>query len=86
MKSSLPGFEDQYLSRRRTEGGGYAAAFHVTNLTLFSQHLLDRFELSASIYNIFGKKYSDPVSKDLTPIDRVQQDGRNYRLKLTYAF
>ena len=78
--------EDQYLSRRKTEGGDYAAAFHVTNLTLFSQHVLDRFELSASIYNIFDKKYSDPVSKDLTPIDRVQQDGRNYRLKLTYAF
>ena len=78
--------EDQYVSRRRTEGGAYAGAFHVANVTLFSQHILDRFELSASAYNIFNKKYSDPVSKDLTPIDRVSQDGRNYRLKLTYAF
>ncbi len=78
--------EDQYLGRRKIEGGGYAGAFHVANLTLFSQQVLDWIELSASIYNIFDKKYSDPVSKDLTPIDRVQQNGRNYRLKLTYAF
>jgi hypothetical protein len=34
-----------------------------------------------------NKKYSDPVSfADLDPLDTIQQDGRTYRLKLTYAF
>jgi hypothetical protein len=34
-----------------------------------------------------NKKYDDPVDAiSLAPLDRVQQDGRTYRLKLTYAF
>lgn len=81
----LAGIEEQYLSRRRTLAGNYAEGFYLTNLTFSSRNPINRLEVSASIYNLLDKKYSDPVSADL-PLDTVQQNGRNYRLKLTYAF
>jgi outer membrane receptor for ferrienterochelin and colicins len=81
------GFEEQYMSRRRTEAGNYTPGFYLSNFTLFTRNLLNRFEASASVYNLMNKKYNDPVSfADLNPLDTVQQDGRTYRLKLTYAF
>jgi iron complex outermembrane receptor protein len=79
------GVEEQYMSRRRSLAGDYADGFYITNLTLFTQNIINRFELSASVYNLFGKKYGDPVSADLVQ-NILQQDGRTYRLKLTYAF
>lgn len=81
------GFEEQYMSRRRTEAGNYTPGVYLANFTLFTRNLLNRFEVSASVYNLVNKKYSDPVSfADLNPLDTVRQDGRTYRLKLTYAF
>ena len=85
-KKVFAGIEEQYTSRRRTEGGSYTRDFYITNLTLFSQNLINRLDLSASVYNLLGQKYSDPVSADLLPLDTVRQDGRNYRLKATYLF
>jgi iron complex outermembrane receptor protein len=85
-KKVFAGIEEQYTSRRRTEGGSYTRDFYITNLTLFTQNLINRLELSASAYNLLDKKYSDPVSADLLPLDTVRQDGRNYRLKATYLF
>lgn len=78
--------EERYMSRRRTEGGNNTQDFFITNLTLFTQNLMRRLELSASVYNLFGKQYSDPVSLDLLPLDTVRQDGRSYRVKATYLF
>jgi len=80
------GIEEQYTSKRKTVAGDYTRDFYITNLTLYSQRLRKGLDLSASIYNLFDTKYGDPVSTDLLPLDTVQQDGRLYRLKLTYAF
>lgn len=80
------GIEEQYMSRRTTEAGEKTSEFYITNLTLFSQNLLPRLELSATLYNLFDTNYSDPVSTDLNPIDVVGQDGRTFRVKLTYKF
>ena len=79
--------EEQYTSTRRTEARSSAQAFYLTNLTLSVRNLPSRFEASASVYNVMNKKYADPVSyADLNPLDTVEQDGRTYRVKLTYAF
>jgi iron complex outermembrane receptor protein len=87
MKDKLSvGIEEQYMSRRRTVAGKYEPEFFITNVTFFTRQLQDRLEVSMSIYNLFDKQYGDPVSADLKPLDTVQQDGRNYRVKLTYAF
>jgi len=81
------GIEEQYMSRRILDTGGYASSFFITNVTLFSQNLLPRLEASVSVYNLFDKEYGDPVSfQDFSPLKMVQQDGRSYRFKLTYAF
>lgn len=82
----LVGVEEQVMSRRRTVNGSTAGGFAVTNLTVFSREVLDRLEVSASVYNLFDKEYGDPVSADLSPLDTVPQDGRNYRVKLVYSF
>jgi iron complex outermembrane receptor protein len=81
----LLGIEEQYTSKRltrsREETGGYA----VTNLTLFSQRLVEGLEASASVYNLFDKKFSDTASFAHTP-DTIEQDGRIFRVKITYIF
>ena len=79
------GLEEQYMDRRKLEAGGYAPAFAVTNLTLFSQHIVQRLEASLSVYNLFDKEHGDPVSLDFVQ-PTILQDGRSYRFKLTYAF
>lgn len=79
------GLEEQYTSSRKTiyrdEIGGYA----VTNLTLFSHHLVKGLEASASVYNLFDKKYADPVSGAFRQ-KTIEQDGQLFRFKLTYLF
>ena len=42
-------------------------------------------EISASVYNLFDTTYFDPGS-DHHVQDMLQQDGRNYRLKITWGF
>jgi len=79
------GVEEQYVDRRKIDAGGYAPAFAITNLTLFSQNLVQRLDASVSVYNLFNKEYGDPVTLDFVQ-PTIQQDGRSYRFKLTYAF
>jgi len=81
------GWETLYTGPRKTtlaEAGGYA----VTNLTLLAQEWVKGLEVSASVYNLFDKKYFDPTTPDLSAagLDALQQDGRTFRFKLTYRF
>ncbi len=79
------GVETQYTSRRLTLAGDYAPGFATVNLTLLSQHLAKGLEISASVYNLLNGTYFDPGSEHHVQ-DMLQQDGRNYRLKLTWRF
>jgi iron complex outermembrane receptor protein len=79
------GLEVQYTSKRKTLAGNYVDGFSVTNLTLFSQNLLKGLEISGSVYNLFNKKYGDPGAEEHVQ-DILQQDGRTFRVKVTYAF
>ncbi|MEY2409178.1 MAG: iron complex outerrane recepter protein [Verrucomicrobiota bacterium] len=79
------GLEVQASSSRRTVRGGEAGAFAVCNLTLFSHEIVKGLDLSASVYNLFDARFSDPVSLDFAQ-DKIRQDGRNFRVKLTYRF
>jgi iron complex outermembrane receptor protein len=46
---------------------------------------MNGLELSASVYNLLDRRYSDPTGSEL--VQRlVEQDGRTFRVKLTYAF
>ena len=79
------GVEAQYMSTRRTLADNDADAFWLTNLTLSSTKLLKGLEVSASVYNLFDKKYGDPGSEEHLQ-NVIEQDGRNVRLQLTYGF
>ena len=79
------GVEVQYTSRVKTLTGAYADDFCVVNWTLFSQHLIKGVELSASLYNLFDSRYAFAGGPGHTQ-DLLWQDGRSFRVKLTYRF
>lgn len=79
------GLEAQYLSERKTYSGGTTGGSFVTNFTLLNQKLVRGLEMSFSIYNLFDKKYSQPVGSNYR-MDAIEQDGRTFRFKLTYEF
>jgi outer membrane receptor for ferrienterochelin and colicins len=77
--------ELEAMSDRQTVRGNNVGPVWLVNATLFSQKIIKNLEFSASIYNLLGQHYSDPTSADFTQ-DSIQQDGRQFRLKLTYKF
>ena len=77
--------EVQYASERTSVAGPVAGGFGVINFTLFSQKLVKGLEVSASVYNLLDRQYSDPA----TPFHQqalIEQDGRSFRVKVTYRF
>jgi iron complex outermembrane receptor protein len=82
------GFELQFTSSAKTlpeRAAAQAEAFWVANWTLFSQQIVKNVELSATIYNLFDTAYSVPGGTAHTQ-DLIAQDGRSFRVKLTYRF
>ena len=80
------GVELQALSRRLSATTPETTpGFVLANLTLFSRQLTKGLDLSVSIYNLFNTHYSDPVGPDFTQ-QFIEQDGRNFRVKLSYKF
>ncbi len=79
------GMEEQYTGKRKTLDGDYADDFFITNVTLFSRNLRKGLEISGSIYNLFNKKYDDPGSLEHVQ-DLIEQDGRTFRIKISYNF
>ena len=73
------------MGDRKTVGGNTLDPFALVNTTLYTRELVKGLEFSASLYNVFDTHYSDPVSSDYLQ-DSIQQDGRTFRLKLTYHF
>jgi outer membrane receptor protein involved in Fe transport len=73
------------MSNRETAQGNRVAGYWVANATLFSREIVKGLELSASVYNLFDKRYADPVGADFAQ-DAIEQDGRTFRVKLTYRF
>jgi iron complex outermembrane receptor protein len=80
------GVELQGLSRRLSDDGAASTpGYVIANATLFSRELVKGLELSASLYNLLDKHYSDPVGPDFSQ-RFIEQDGRSFRVKLTYRF
>lgn len=81
------GTEAQWLAARSTHAGR-VPAYGLANLTLLRPMAGDRWEWSASLYNLFDNRYDDATAYDpaLPARDRLQQDGRTFRLKAVYRF
>ena len=75
----------QYMSARSTLLGDVAGGHVLTNLSLFAPRTFGRFDLSASVYNVFDARYGDPVSNGFVQ-DLIQQDGRSFRVRTTLHY
>ncbi len=85
-KRILASFEGQYLGPRRTLAGNTVGAFQVVNVTLLSHAFSEQHvDVSASLYKILDKRYSDPGRPE-DPEDTIQQDGRTFRIAVTIRF
>ena len=73
----------QYRSRIETVEGNEISPFYLINATVLGRKLGQHAELSASVYNLLNKVYSDPpTGADVQA--QIPQDGRNFRLQLTW--
>ncbi|MBI4848828.1 MAG: TonB-dependent receptor [Nitrospirae bacterium] len=63
----------------------YAGSFFLTNGTLYTKNLWKTLEASASVYNLFNKKYGDLGAMEHFQ-NTIEQDSRTVRVKVTYAF
>ncbi|MEN6575156.1 MAG: TonB-dependent receptor [Phycisphaerales bacterium] len=79
------GLEVLYDSKAKTLAGDYANDFTLTNLTLTYVSASKRLEIAASVYNLFDVEYAFPGSGGNAQ-DAIEQDGRTFRVGLTYRF
>jgi len=77
--------EGRYISHRHAGEDTVSDPQFVLNLTLFTYRWVNGLELSASVYNLLDRRYSDPAGSELAQ-RLIEQDGRTFRVKLTYAF
>ena len=84
-QSWFAGIEGQFLGRRLTLLQNSLASYQVVNLTLLGHTIGKHLDVSASVFNLLDKKYSDPGRPE-DPEDAIQQDGRSLRIKLTGRF
>jgi outer membrane receptor for ferrienterochelin and colicins len=75
--------EAQYTSQRRTIAGTDLGGFFIMNATLYSRKLWKDLDFSASLYNLFDKRYADPTDLQHDEAS-IPQDGRNFRVKLVF--
>lgn len=79
------GMELRYTGSRKTLAGGSVGGYAIANLVLTSQNLAHGLELSASLYNLFDRRYADTGRPEHVQ-DVIRQDGRSFRLKLSKRF
>src|SRR2546422_6242673 len=84
-KHLFASLDAQYSGRRETSARNTVSGFSVFNVTLLGHTLGKHMDVSASVYNILNKKYFDPGRPEDVQ-DAIQQDGRNFRVKLTWRF
>lgn len=80
------GLEIQSVSSRKTEAGNELGGYVVSNLTLGTDKLLSDLDVTFTARNLFDRKYRLAAPDYNTPIDSIEQDGRNYWLQLNYRF
>jgi outer membrane cobalamin receptor len=82
---TIASVDAQYMSTRSTLAGTVAGSHVLTNLSLFAPRTFGRFDLSATVYNVFGIAYADPVGDGFSQ-PTIQQDGRNLRVRSTLHY
>ena len=91
--ASVPLWRDQvfgsvellYASGRTTLSRQSTGEAWLLNATLFSRELAPGLEFSASVYNLLNHEYRTPGGEEHLQ-DTIEQDGRAFRVKVTYRF
>jgi outer membrane receptor for ferrienterochelin and colicins len=79
------GLDMRYVSARRTLGGTVAGGYFLANATLLYRNLLPKMDLKTGVYNFLNRYYADPGGEEHR-MDTIPQDGRSFRIGLTYSF
>ncbi len=77
------GLEMQFNSKRQTILRGWANQHYLINLSLLNTSLADGLEVRGSVYNLLNESVAHPSTHGEYQ-DLIWQDGRSYRLYLTY--
>jgi iron complex outermembrane receptor protein len=77
--------ETLYMSERKTLAGQKTGSHTLVGLTLLFKKFREGVEFTASVRNLFNKRFSDPASEEQLQ-DQIEQDGRTFWLKLKYRF
>lgn len=85
------GLEVLASSHMRNTQGNIVPGHGQVNVTFLNNTLLTGLDVSFSIYNLLDRAYGDPASEEHADslgrvLQRIPQDGRTYRLKLSYMF
>jgi len=75
--------DGQYTGSVSTLENNVLGGFTVFNATITGHFLRKHLDLSASLYNALNKRYADPGRPE-DPEDEIAQDGRTFRVKITY--
>lgn len=79
------GVDARYQSSRLTVAGRETGDVFLANLTLLARRLPGGLEASASVYNLFDRRYGDPGSDEHVQ-DVLVQDGRTFRFNVMWRF
>jgi outer membrane receptor protein involved in Fe transport len=79
------GLDAAYMSSRRTLAGRETGDVFLANVTLLARRLPGRLEASASVYNLFDRRYGDPGAEEHVE-DVLLQDGRTFRFNMLWRF
>jgi iron complex outermembrane receptor protein len=85
VRNITAGADAQYVSGMKTIAGTIAPGNIVTNLSLLAPLAFRRFDLSATVYNLFGVKYGVPGFDEHVQ-NIIQQNGRSFRLQSTLHY
>jgi outer membrane receptor for ferrienterochelin and colicins len=84
-KKLFLGVEGQFMSSRQSLRSMTVGGFGTANITFFGRRLIKGLDMSAGIYNLFDKNYSDPAPAQNLQ-ETISRDGRSIRIKLSYSF
>jgi outer membrane receptor protein involved in Fe transport len=74
----------QYLSQRMTFAGGFVPPVYLVNLAFANRRFRNGTEMQFGVRNLLDRRYWDPsgLAEDT---DRIQQNGRNVYLRLSWS-
>jgi iron complex outermembrane receptor protein len=85
LRQAVAGLELLYSGAQQSYKQSRISPWLLTNITFSTRTLRQHWEVSASCYNLFDRRWFSPAGPEHEQ-SAIEQDGRTYRFKLTYRF